>query len=301
MTMESRESTMATGLSKSLDSKKPKAPRSPNSKERNRAMKYRELTPTEIEAYNVGYQVGNRKIVITDIEWESENEQRIYRKGYMAGLMDYRRNVSNVINVSNVKSYNNVSNVEIGTSITPTTPINKDNINNNININNNNIQDKIVNEYTMFKAGCQGWIFPTPIRKIAAKFWSAETIREIEKQFSCQEYTVDTTIYELLAQYPQNKTKRFVKPTLDEVKAYCRERMNMVDAEKFMNYYESNGWKVGKNPMKDWKATVRTWEKSSFNKPQPQKKNWSNYVGEGSFLRDAKDDPFLEDIFNKKD
>lgn len=166
---------------------------------------------------------------------------------------------------------------------------------------NNNIQDKIVNEYTMFKAGCQGWIFPTPIRNIAAKFWSAETIREIEKQFSCQEYTVDTTIYELLAQYPQNKTKRFVKPTLEEVKAYCRERMNMVDAEKFMNYYESNGWKVGKNPMKDWKATIRTWEKSSFNKPQPQKKNWSNYVGEGSFLRDAKDDPFLEDIFNKKD
>ena len=162
-------------------------------------------------------------------------------------------------------------------------------------------KNKSIDENTLFKAGFQNWVFPTEIKKIAAKHWSAETIREIEKQFSCQEYTTETSISDLLQQYPENKTKRFVKPTVEEVKAYCRERMNMVNAEKFMNYYESNGWKVGKNPMKDWKATVRTWEKSSFNNPQPQKKNWSNYIGEGSFLRDAKDDPFLEDIFNKKD
>ena len=59
--------------------------------------------------------------------------------------------------------------------------------------------------------------------------------------------------------------KRFTKPTLDEVKAYCQERNNNVDAEKWFNYYESNGWKVGKNPMKDWKAAVRTWERSDAN------------------------------------
>lgn len=56
--------------------------------------------------------------------------------------------------------------------------------------------------------------------------------------------------------------KRFAKPTLDEVKAYCQERNNGVDAEKWYNYYSANGWKVGKNPMKDWKAAVRTWERS---------------------------------------
>ena len=56
--------------------------------------------------------------------------------------------------------------------------------------------------------------------------------------------------------------KRFAKPTLDDVKAYCLERNNNVDPEKWYNYYSANGWKVGKNPMKDWKAAVRTWERS---------------------------------------
>lgn len=56
---------------------------------------------------------------------------------------------------------------------------------------------------------------------------------------------------------------RFTPPTLEEVQAYCLERQNNVDAERFIDYYTSNGWKVGKNSMKDWKAAVRTWEKTS--------------------------------------
>lgn len=59
------------------------------------------------------------------------------------------------------------------------------------------------------------------------------------------------------------KVKRFVKPTIEEVSDYCDERNNDVDAEKFYDYYSSNGWKVGKNSMKDWKASVRTWEKNT--------------------------------------
>lgn len=55
--------------------------------------------------------------------------------------------------------------------------------------------------------------------------------------------------------------KVFVPPTLEEVEAYCRERDNNIDAEEFFDYYESVGWKVGNKPMKDWKATVRTWER----------------------------------------
>lgn len=54
---------------------------------------------------------------------------------------------------------------------------------------------------------------------------------------------------------------RFRKPTLDEVQAYCQERDNHVDAAQFIDYYESKGWMVGRNPMKDWKACVRTWER----------------------------------------
>lgn len=55
---------------------------------------------------------------------------------------------------------------------------------------------------------------------------------------------------------------RFTPPSLDEVKDYCKERGNKVDAERWFDYYTSNGWKVGKNTMKDWKAAVRTWERS---------------------------------------
>lgn len=60
----------------------------------------------------------------------------------------------------------------------------------------------------------------------------------------------------------------FVKPTVDEVRTYCQERKNNVDPERFVDYYESNGWKVGKNSMKDWKATVRTWEKNGYSTTQ---------------------------------
>ena len=59
------------------------------------------------------------------------------------------------------------------------------------------------------------------------------------------------------------KQSRFSPPTLDEVQAYCKERGNNVDAERFIDYYTSKGWMIGKNKMKDWKASVRTWERNS--------------------------------------
>ena len=62
--------------------------------------------------------------------------------------------------------------------------------------------------------------------------------------------------------------KRFTAPSFEDVKAYCEERKNNVDAERFINYYTANGWKVGKNPMKDWKAAVRSWERNDFGKPK---------------------------------
>ena len=68
-----------------------------------------------------------------------------------------------------------------------------------------------------------------------------------------------------------SKRKRFVKPTLSEIEQYCIERNNNVNAEQFFDYYESNGWKVGKNSMKDWKAAVRTWERSEYRKTNSKK------------------------------
>lgn len=63
-------------------------------------------------------------------------------------------------------------------------------------------------------------------------------------------------------------TRKFTPPTLEEVKEYCIERNNNVDAEHFIDYYTANGWKVGKNPMKDWKAAIRTWERNGYDKPK---------------------------------
>ena len=61
----------------------------------------------------------------------------------------------------------------------------------------------------------------------------------------------------------KKRASRFTQPTLEEVQAYCIERGNGIDPQRFVDYYSSNGWKVGKNPMKDWKAAVRTWERNN--------------------------------------
>ena len=68
-----------------------------------------------------------------------------------------------------------------------------------------------------------------------------------------------------------DKRKRFSPPSLEEVKAYCVERKNGVDAQRFVDYYTSNGWLVGKNKMKDWKAAVRTWERNNIQTPQKER------------------------------
>ena len=57
---------------------------------------------------------------------------------------------------------------------------------------------------------------------------------------------------------------RFVRPTIEDVRNYCAARQNAVDAQRFLDYYEANGWRVGRNPMKDWQAAVRTWERNGY-------------------------------------
>ena len=69
---------------------------------------------------------------------------------------------------------------------------------------------------------------------------------------------------------PPTRSKRFIPPSVDEVRAYCQDRQNGVDPQRFVDYYTSNGWMVGKNKMKDWKASVRTWEKKE-GKPKASK------------------------------
>ena len=67
------------------------------------------------------------------------------------------------------------------------------------------------------------------------------------------------------------KNKYFKKPTISEIDNYCSERQNKIDAVAFFNFYESKGWMVGKNKMKDWRAAIVTWEKRNYKKPTMSK------------------------------
>lgn len=72
---------------------------------------------------------------------------------------------------------------------------------------------------------------------------------------------------------------KFSPPSLEEVRAYCKERHNSVDADVFVDWYTANGWKVGKNTMKDWKAAIRTWEKRDRPKPTAKSRQMPDYEG----------------------
>ena len=91
----------------------------------------------------------------------------------------------------------------------------------------------------------------------------------------------NTNSYEGKAKPPPKKVSRsprFTPPTVEEVRAYCKERKNNVDPEHFIAHYESNGWKVGRNPMKSWKSSVITWEKNDYNKGDAKKPHGVGFV-----------------------
>lgn len=70
----------------------------------------------------------------------------------------------------------------------------------------------------------------------------------------------------------KEKRERFSPPSVEDVAAYCKERGNKVNAQTFVDFYSAKGWKVGQNPMKDWKACVRTWEqRDNYGGTTPQR------------------------------
>ena len=104
--------------------------------------------------------------------------------------------------------------------------------------------------------------------------YELESEKSIAKRMLSQ-YSIEENIIEENSICVSEDTThtRFKKPTLEEVQKYCEERNNQVDAERFINFYESKGWKVGNQPMKDWKACIRTWEKE---KPKVINPKWLN-------------------------
>ena len=77
-------------------------------------------------------------------------------------------------------------------------------------------------------------------------------------------------------QQEKPKRKNFVKPTVEEIAAFCKEKKYTVNAQQFFNYYESNGWKIGRNAMKSWQAAVQNWNTRDKANKKATGTIWSN-------------------------
>lgn len=91
----------------------------------------------------------------------------------------------------------------------------------------------------------------------------------IEQQTNNKRITNEQHISKKLKNIRNKEVCIFTPPCLEEVVSYCKERKNRVDPSRFIDFYTSKGWMVGKNKMKDWQSAVRNWEKNDV-KPQPQ-------------------------------
>jgi len=96
-------------------------------------------------------------------------------------------------------------------------------------------------------------------------------------QYNTKEYNTKELNTHSINNNSASAQKTFRKPTVEEVQAYINENNYNVDAEHFIDYYTANGWKVGRNPMKDWKAAVRTWARNDH----------GTYNGTGSSKRSS--------------
>lgn len=95
--------------------------------------------------------------------------------------------------------------------------------------------------------------------------------------------TIPVTNNSIGADKPPARHK-FSPPSVDDVSTYCQEQGYSVDPEKFIDYYTANGWKVGKNPMKDWRATVRNWSRKDGNYERTGKNEFSSLGTIGTVL-----------------
>ena len=115
-----------------------------------------------------------------------------------------------------------------------------------------------------------GYIERDVIYKKGSKEILSRSIKLVDKP-KLNIYTDNTNININNTNLTDNNKVYFKKPTLDEVKNYCLERNNNIDAEAFVSFYDSKGWMIGKNKMKDWKKAMITWEKRNYTKPTMSK------------------------------
>ncbi len=125
--------------------------------------------------------------------------------------------------------------------------------------------NKFINRHNTYKEGTKEILYRyinlivTPTQKKL----STPTQNKLRDNINTKVYNNNNTTY-------SNKG-RFKKPDLLDIKNYCLERKNNVDAEAFIDFYDSKDWKIGKNKMKDWKAAIRTWERRETKTPTMSK------------------------------
>jgi len=137
----------------------------------------------------------------------------------------------------------------------------------------------VINDFGLFDTGNGNITSPSVSRRIKEREKRSEKYRGIaERRWGKNANALPTHCDRNAGKERKGKERKQItdraaalpRPTLDEIKAYCLERCSKVDPERFLAYYEANGWRVGRNPMKDWRAAVRTWEKNGFNNGGPQ-------------------------------
>lgn len=123
--------------------------------------------------------------------------------------------------------------------------------------------------------------------------------KELAKPMLSQYSIEENSIEENSIEKKEVKRKNFIKPTIEEIAEYCKERNNGINANAFYDFYESKDWYVGKNRMKDWKACVRTWEQRQ---PKSNNPEWfDKELKNEEMTEDDKQelDNILEEISNK--
>ena len=130
-------------------------------------------------------------------------------------------------------------------------------------------------------------IYDTPQNPRSEKPRSEKPNTENPRSENVTQYNTNQSITNNSITNREGKEKtasRFIPPTLEDVQAYCQERKNTVDPGRFIDYYASKGWYIGKNKMKDWRAAVRNWERSQKAAPTPQNTNEIDYSIPDIFL-----------------
>ena len=142
---------------------------------------------------------------------------------------------------------------------------------------NKELVESIITNYELFKTDGVNFWSDSVNRRLEERRIKSESARtSVSKRWNrdtnvLQSHYVGNTIKESKVKESKvNNSCIFTPPTIEQVRLYCQERKNSVNAIKFVSHYETTGWIRGKNKIKDWKACVRTWEINDNNTELPK-------------------------------